>query len=159
MAPPDPDRLYEIAYDEAVRALAEQQAAIESLRSRAGLFLSAAAITTSFLGARAVGLNGFGLASWLATGSFIGVALLSFLVLWPRDWELTADPRGLISGYIEAEEPAMVETLYRDLALHMHASYAENEKGLEQLVVCSQAAISLLAGEVVFWILALTLPL
>lgn len=61
MAPPDLDRLYEIAYAEAIRALVEQQAAVESLRNRAGLLLSAAAITTSFLDARALGPGQLGL--------------------------------------------------------------------------------------------------
>jgi hypothetical protein len=46
----DKDILYRIAYDEAVRALSEQQAVIDSFRSRAGLLLSSTAITTSFLG-------------------------------------------------------------------------------------------------------------
>ena len=31
------DQLYEVAYDEAVRALSEQQAAIDNLRARAGV--------------------------------------------------------------------------------------------------------------------------
>ena len=48
----DKDILYKVAYDEAVRALSEQQGVIDSLRTRAGILLSAAAITTSFLGAR-----------------------------------------------------------------------------------------------------------
>jgi hypothetical protein len=46
--------LYKVAYDEAVRALSEQRDAIDSFRTRAGLLLSAAAITTSFLGAQAL---------------------------------------------------------------------------------------------------------
>lgn len=50
----DKDFLYKVAYEEAVRALSEQQAAIDSFRTRAGLLLSAAAITTSFLGAQAL---------------------------------------------------------------------------------------------------------
>lgn len=48
----DKDILYRVAYDEAVRALAEQQAKVDSFRSRAGLLLSTTAITTSFLGAQ-----------------------------------------------------------------------------------------------------------
>jgi hypothetical protein len=36
-----------------VRALSEQQAVVDNLRSRAGVLFSTAAITTSFLGARA----------------------------------------------------------------------------------------------------------
>jgi hypothetical protein len=45
---------YRIAYEEAVRALSQQHEMIDSLRTRAGLLLPAAAITTSFLGAQAL---------------------------------------------------------------------------------------------------------
>lgn len=54
----DKDFPYQIAYDEAVRALSQQQSTIDSLRTRAGLLLSAAAITTSFLGAQALNDGG-----------------------------------------------------------------------------------------------------
>jgi hypothetical protein len=40
------DTLYKVAYDEAVRALSEQQGVIDSFRTRAGLLFSAAAITS-----------------------------------------------------------------------------------------------------------------
>ena len=108
----DKDILYKVAYDEAVRALAEQQGAIESFRTRAGLLLSAAAITTSFLGAQA-----------------------------------------LDGG--QADEPAPIEELHRDLSLHMHNSYLENREGLEQLSVFFQVASGLLTIEVVLWIWAI----
>jgi hypothetical protein len=44
------DLLYKVAYDEAVRALAKQQAVIDSFRNRAGLLFSAAAVTASLFG-------------------------------------------------------------------------------------------------------------
>jgi hypothetical protein len=44
---------YELAYTEAVRALAEQRVSVEALRTRAGILLSAAAITSSLLGRQA----------------------------------------------------------------------------------------------------------
>lgn len=46
--------LYKVAYEEAVRALSEQQAVIDSFRNRAGMLFSAAAIATSFLGGQAL---------------------------------------------------------------------------------------------------------
>jgi len=61
----DKDLLYRVAYDEAVRALSEQQGVIDSFRTRTGLLLSAAAITTSFLGAQA--LNGGNQVLWLGS--------------------------------------------------------------------------------------------
>jgi hypothetical protein len=151
----DKDILYKVAYDEAVRALSEQQAAIDSFRTRAGLLLSAAAITTSFLGARALDSGDSNLAVWLAMASFTGVAVVSLAILWPRRWEFTANPRDVIQTYIEAVEPAPIEELHRDLSLHMHNSYIENRKGLEQLTAFFQIASGLLAVEVILWIVAI----
>jgi hypothetical protein len=151
----DKDILYKVAYDEAVRALAEQQGAIESFRTRAGLLLSAAAITTSFLGAQALDGGHSNAAAWLALAVFVSVAVVSLGILWPRRWEFTANPRDVIQTYIEADEPAPIEELHRDLSLHMHNSYLENREGLEHLSVFFQVASGLLTVEVVLWILAI----
>jgi hypothetical protein len=151
----DKDILYRVAYDEAVRALSEQQGAIESFRTRAGLLLSAAAITTSFLGAQALDGGFSNVATWLALTTFVSVAVVSLAILWPRRWEFTANPRDVIQTYIEADEPAPIEELHRDLSLHMHNSYIENRRGLEQLSVFFQVSSGLLTVEVVLWIVAI----
>jgi hypothetical protein len=155
MAGADKDILYRVAYDEAVRALSEQQDVINSFRTRAGLVLSAAAITTSFLGAQALEGGDSRWTAWLALAAFVGVAVMSLAILWPRRWEFTANPRDVIRTYIESEEPAPIEEVHRDLSLHMHNSYVENRRGLEQLAVFFQTAIGLLAIEVVLWIVAI----
>jgi len=74
------DTLYKVAYDEAVRALAEQQSIVDSFRDRAGLLFSAAAITTSFLGAQALRGGDSSLASWLALLCFAAVAAASLAI-------------------------------------------------------------------------------
>lgn len=155
MANADKDLLYKVAYDEAVRALSEQQAVIDSFRTRAGLLLSAAAITTSFLGAQALDGGDSNLAAWLALVGFVGVAAISLAILWPRRWEFTANPRDVIQTYIEAETPALIEELHRDLSLHMHNSYVENRAGLEQLAIFFQIASGMLTVEVILWIIAI----
>lgn len=154
----DKDSLYEVAYNEAVRALSEQQGAIESFRTRAGLLLSATAITTSFLGAQALDGGDSNITVWLAMTGFIGVAVVSLAILWPRRWEFTANPRDVIQTYIEAENPAPIEELHRDLSLHMHNSYLENRAGLEQLAIFFQIASGLLTVEVILWIIAIASP-
>jgi len=67
-------------------ALAEQQAEIDSFRSRAGLLLSSAAITTSFLGAHSFDGGSLTATSWLALLAFIGAAAISLAILWPHPW-------------------------------------------------------------------------
>jgi len=86
MGPADKSILYKVAYDEAVRALSEQQSVVDSLRTRAGLLFSAAAITTSFLGAQALDGGDSSLVVWPAMTGFVGVALASLAILWPRQW-------------------------------------------------------------------------
>ncbi len=151
----DKDILYKVAYGEAVRALSEQQVAIDSFRTRAGLLFSAAAITTSFLGAQALDGGDSNIATWLAMAAFVGVAVASLAILWPRQWEFTANPRDVIQTYIEADEPAPLDELHRDLSLHMHNSYIENREGQEQLSVLFQVASGLLTVEVIIWIIAI----
>ncbi|HEX6667444.1 MAG TPA: hypothetical protein VF081_12700 [Solirubrobacterales bacterium] len=159
MAALGPDSPYEVAYDEAVRALVEQQAFVDSLRSGAGLLLSGSAITTSFLGARALGPGELELMSWLATASFVGVALVSLIILWPRRWEFEADPVEVIEAYIDTEQAAPAGKLYRDLSFRMRSSYLENRRGLNELAGYFQLAICLLTAEVILWVAAIALPL
>lgn len=147
--------LYKVAYDEAVRALSEQQAAIESVRARAGLLLSAAAVTTSFLGAQALQGAGSNLFSWLALAGFAGVATTLLALLWPRQWEFAADPHEVIGTYVESSEPARIEDLHRELSLHMCSSYLDNREGLQKLVVFFQIANVFFAVELMLWIVAI----
>ncbi len=127
------DLLYKVAYDEAVRALSEQQEAIVSFHTRAGLLFSAAAITTSFLGTEARGGGGLNFASWAALLCFVAVTAASLAILWPRAWDVTVDPREVIDSYIEPVDPAPIEELHRELSLHMHRSYLKNRNKLGNL--------------------------
>lgn len=148
------DALYKVAYDEAVRALSEQQAAIESLRGRAGLLLSAAAVTTSFLGAQALRSDGSSFCSWLALACFVVVAATSLAILWPRSWEFTASPREVLERCVESAETFQSADLHRDLSLHMDDGYLVNHQGLKELALLFQMASGFLTFEVVLWIAA-----
>lgn len=148
------DLLYKVAYDEAVRALSEQQAAIESVRTRAGLLLSVAAVTTSFLGAQAL-QDSAGLCSWLALLCFVAATATSLAILWPRGWEFAANSRRMVESCVESAEEIRIEDLYRDLSLRMRVSFSVNHRGLNELAALFQAASGLLTIEVVLWIAAI----
>lgn len=149
----DKDILYRIAYEEAVRALSEQQAVIDSFRGRAGLLFSSTAITTSLLGAQFLdgGLNT--VTNWGALAAFVGAAALSLAILWPQPWEFTANPQDIIEAYID--DPAPIDEIHRELSFHMHSSYVENRAGLQKLAFMFQVASGLLTLEVVLWIISL----
>jgi len=149
------DALYKVAYDEAVRALSEQQAAIESVRARAGLLFSAAAVTTSFLGAQALQGGKSSSFSWLALLCFVALAATSLAILWPRSWEFAVSPRKVLNRYVGLAVSVRSTELYRELSLHMHGSFLVNHQGLKELSLLFQVASALLTTEVVLWIAAI----
>jgi len=151
------DLLYKVAYDEAVRALSEQQAVIDSFRARAGQLFSVAAITTSFLAAQALRGGDSNLVSWSALLCFVGVATASLGIFWPRKRETAAGPREVIETYIEAAEVAPVEKLHRDLSIHMHNSHLENREDVEQFALLLQVASALLTLEVILWLISIVI--
>lgn len=133
----------------------QQQSMIDSLRTRAGLLLSAAAITTSFLGAQALNDGGPSVATWLALASFVSLSVAALAILWPHRLEFTANPANVIENYIETEEPLSVAEIHRDLSLHMHSSYADNLAGQQQLASRFRLAGVPLTIEVILWIIGL----
>jgi hypothetical protein len=97
---------YLLAFEEGGRALDAQERAVNELRSRAGVLVAAAAITTSFIGSRAI-TGDLTLAGWLAIAAFALVAATVLAVLWPwRDWAFRV---GLV--LVAAETAAWVVAL------------------------------------------------
>ncbi|MGH2745675.1 MAG: hypothetical protein ACRDN8_24930 [Thermoleophilaceae bacterium] len=152
---PDAGAGYELAFNEGVRALSEQQVVIDSFRTRSGLLLSGAAIATSFLGQAALD-RGTTFFTWLAIALFATLGAAVIAILWPRnDWEYAIRPELLIANYIEHPEPLSLEQIHRDLALHMDRSYLRNRGQLLRLVWLFRAASILLTIEVVAWVVDL----
>jgi hypothetical protein len=154
---PDRDALYKVAYDEAARALSEQLTLIDSFRNRAGLLLSGSAVTSSFLGAQALGGGVPNAMCWIALAAFAGGAIASLSILWPRYEEFSADSQKVIMSCIEAEAFQSVEELHRDLALSMRESYVENWASLGRLAALFQIASALLVIQTVAWIVAIAM--
>ena len=142
---------YKLAYDEAVRGLAQQQSRLDDLRARAGILLSAAAIATSLLGGTALDEGNATAWVWGAVACFLGVSGLALVLLLPRRWEFTAVPRRIIRIYIETDDPLPVDMIQRDLALHMEDSYVRNEVGLDAMLLRFRIALGLLSLEVIAW--------
>jgi hypothetical protein len=150
-------RSYQLAFEEGGRALDAQERAVNELRSRAGVLIAAAAITTSFFGSRAVSGGELTMAGWLAVAAFALVGASVLAVLWPwRDWEFSASPRDLIATYIETTEPATLVEIHRDMALHRSTSYVSNARLLGRLYWAFRGGLVLVAIEVTAWVVALS---
>jgi hypothetical protein len=153
---PNPEA-YLLAYEEAKRALDEQEQAVGELRSRAGQLIAAAAITTSFFGGQALHRHVHTL-GWVAIACFVSLSLSVLVILWPRrDWEFSLSPAKFISTYIEPPEgdPLDLPMIHRDLALHMGRSANLNRDQLRWLTGAFRLGAILLVAEVVAWVIVL----
>jgi hypothetical protein len=149
----DAENAYQLAFEEAARALDAQERAVNELRSRAGVLIAAAAITTSFFGSRAVTGDHLSGWVWAAVGTFIVVGGCVLLVLWPRsDWSFSASAADIIAEYIEPD-PVELPVVYRDLALHR--SYDRNARELGRLFTVFRVGLVVLVVEVAAWVVAL----
>ena len=156
--PPADPAMYELAYQEAKRALEDQAHTVTEVRSRAGQLIAAAAITTSFFGAQAITGHHLHPASWVAIVCFIALSLAVLVILWPRDdWEFAVSPADLIATYIEPteESPVDLPAIHRDLALHMNKSILRNRHQLLLAFRAFRTGSVLLGAEVVAWVVAL----
>jgi hypothetical protein len=113
------DTAQALAFEEALRGVAQQQAVLDGLRGRATALLGVASISTSFLGGIALSNSKPSGPSWMAIGTFITVGFLTIGILFPRrGWIFRTSPKALISDYVEAEPPASLQEMQRDLALY-----------------------------------------
>jgi hypothetical protein len=151
-------RGYELAHREALRALDYQRAALDALRSRVGLLLSAGAIATSFLGGQALRTEANAWA-WTAIVFFVVFGAVALRILWPRAEGaegFTAVPSGMIAEFLEGETRHSLPKIYRELALHAEAAHDLNrDRHFGPLTWYFRAAISLLMAEIVLWVVAL----
>lgn len=154
----DDIRGYELVHDEALRALDYQRAALDVLRSRVGLLLSAGAIATSFLGGQAL-RAGASAWAWIAIVFFVFFGAVALRILWPRAEGaegFTAVPSAMIARYLEGGISQPVRKLYRELALQAEAAHDLNrDLQLIPLTRYFRVAIVLLMAEIVSWVIAL----
>lgn len=157
-APGDP-AAYELAYEEATRALQAQNESLDGLRSRAGVILSAAAVVAGFLGPQALAKAG---PEWipLVAGVLLLIATIpSVFVLFPMtEWHSVTGTKKLLTDYIEGETPATMAELHRSLAWHMEEDWDSNEKKLiVRNRLLASAALALVA-ETILWLFAIIYP-
>jgi hypothetical protein len=158
-----------IIYGESLRAIAQQEASLDDLRSRTGTILAAASLITAFLGAQALGhdqtlriIGGrtflephFGALAWLAVGAFVSLAALCLLILWPWTWDFVMSATVLIEDYLNDGKGITAEELQIAIAKISEENWDANSKKLDRLFWCFRLATLCLALEVLTWLIAL----
>jgi hypothetical protein len=151
-----PGNLESLAYDLAVRSLGQQERVLEELRARTGTLLTATAVTTSFLGARALtgdaehtlGIVGFAFA--------IGSIVLSVYVLAPKSVLDFAISGAAIYDYFAPDNAPLAEA-ERTIAYWAQFAWDSNQAVINGLVSSFQRACAALVIAVGLWSLALAL--
>jgi hypothetical protein len=154
------EKPYELAYEASIRAIENQAATVESLRSRAGTILAATALVTSFFGGQAlsrVGRSELHLLSYTtgALGSFIAVSLLTLTILFPFTLRFSLSAAAILRVFDAAEDAATSAKVLREVALQYESMYDANVVQIRILATCFQLAIVCLLGEVGFWLAVL----
>ena len=141
-----------VAYDEALRAIARQQAVLDGLRSRAATIFSAAALVTAFLGAQALTREPeLDLLAWLAIIAFVAVFVLALAILWPWGFQFVLSAEILIEDHLGKQ----VSDLQKYLAGIWGKNYDRNQVRVDQLFWLFRAACAFLSIEVVLWLIKL----
>lgn len=152
---PEEDPRLKLVYEEALRSNAQQQAVLESIHARTATLISAAAISTAFLGAQALD-DGSGIAGILATMAFVASEFMAIRVLWPRDkkWMFRFNTKNLLRDYVD-DTPMNLDDMRAVLAGHLEDNFASNKDGLDVLFFRFRWAAALLMIEVFLWLIEL----
>ena len=142
-------------YQEALRGLLQQQAAVESLHARAATLIFAASFASSLLGARALE-NGVDPWDWVALGLLVAIGGLAVFLLWPY-YNLTFrfDPEDLLARYVDVADPMPMAAMHRELALRIKADWVRNGRIVRRLREALQVALILLLLEIVAWLISI----
>lgn len=148
------DGRFQLALDEARRAMEQQRSDLSGLRDRAGTLLGFAGLASAFLGGLAIRdgaqVGGW---TWIAVVTFVFIALAVLVVLWPRKLTLSlASPK--LVGWIE-NDGADLNKMRRDAALWLDDHYAANQRKLDRMYAAYTTAIVLLVIEIVALLLDL----
>lgn len=153
------EKLYEIAYAEATKALEDQVDELGSARTRAVQFLALASAATAFLAGAAINSMGQRTAPFyvlsvagtiLALAAIICVARL--LNPWATPLFSRMNPKSVIVGYIERDVPVPNKAeLLRQLALHLGEWQDANAQALARVRQLYFASVVLGGLQVVAW--------
>ena len=151
----DDDTRSAFVYQEALRGLLQQHAAVESLHARAATLIFAASFVSSLLGARALE-DGVGPWDWTALGLLVAIGGLAVYLLWPY-YNLTFrfDPEDLLARYVNVPEPVPIAEMHRELALQIKADWVRNGRIVRRLREAMQVALILLLAEIIVWLLSI----
>jgi len=148
--------LADLAYELSLRTLSQQEKILDELRSRTGILLTATALVTSFLGARA--LEDADL-KWLSipglAASVISILLCVYILAPKPNLNFAIDGAEAYEYFFRAG--ADLQEAHRTLAYWNREAWDANQTVIDWLIRCFGIACVGLIGAVLLW--SLKLPL
>jgi hypothetical protein len=143
-----------LAYEASLRALDQQRRSLEEIRARTGVLLAAAALSASFLGARALDRHVEALVTALALAALMLTLLAGIRVLALHE-QLAFSLSGstLHASLLFCRDRA---DQHRQLADWLDAISARNKPSLERIETRLQITATALATQIVLWTVAIT---
>jgi hypothetical protein len=149
------DERKKLAYDESIRALDLQSVVLDDLRTRTGILLTAASLTATFVGSRALD-NGFTTWTWIALAFFLASGGFCLGVLWPRgQWGFAFNANTILEGYVQRPAGASIDEMYVEFAKINQANWEANANRLKWLFWSFRLAVLALVLQVPCWLAAI----
>ena len=148
-------------YDQSFRALDEQARVLDALRARAGALVASASVATALLGGLASARRPaeharLDLPSWIAVGLFIGVILLSLLVMTRKGrTAFSHHPHRLVEAYLTHRRLVSLGEYRRAITFYNGRNFDANARQLRALFRAFAVASVCLGCELVVWLWAL----
>lgn len=151
----DADPRVAFVYQEALRGLVQQQNLVDSMNTRAGNLIFAAAFVSSLFGSQALP-NGIGGWDAAALGCLFALGIVIVLMIWPySQYKFRFDPRELLEQYVDSEPQASLTQMHRELALRIESDRQENWRIIQRLRAYMQLALVLFLLEILWWLMSL----
>jgi hypothetical protein len=144
-----------LAYEESIRALTLQSSVLDDLRARTGILLTAASLTATFVGSRALD-DGFTTWTRVALGFFLATGGFCLGVLWPRgDWNFAFDAQAILDGYVNTSDGATLDEMYVRFAEINQKNWKSNTEKIRWLFWSFRLAVLALVLQVPCWLAAI----
>jgi hypothetical protein len=144
-----------MAYEQAQKALEQQERQVDELRQRTGTLLGAAALAASFFGTAALGRDGAALPVVLAGVALAATLLSGLYVLYPHKLVFATDARRLYDAFkLDQGDP---ERLRLRLAFGLRDTREQNGRRVDRLARWLAFSSVALVVQIACWTWALAL--
>jgi hypothetical protein len=154
-SPAEPDPRLTLVYEEATRGWSLQSSVLDEIRTRTGILLSAASVSSAFLGAADLTRHPrFAPLTWLAIGSFVVVVLLCVNILRPSEgWCFAHDSEGLLESYVDPGRS--LDYMHQELARAADGYWKANDEKMKTMFKAFRVASFFMGASTVLWLIDL----